>query len=127
MAPFLLSIYLRAAALSRKGFKSKAKHGIRRKEDMEDRFKRLKSEMKGLSEEQKDIREGQRQRSARTQIKLTLMFRILKAREAGDFDTAANLTEMLRLLDQLSLVVQCNSRKRGGKGNKLRVECLVER
>ncbi|XVE90122.1 hypothetical protein DITRI_Ditri20bG0052400 [Diplodiscus trichospermus] len=89
---------------------------------MEDRFKRLKSEMEEISEEQKDIREGQRQvkekfeaieseceelkretkliiqQSARTQIKLTLMFRILKAREAGDFDTAANLTEMLRAI-----------------------------
>jgi len=87
---------------------------------MKESFKRLKTEMEEIGEEQKNIREGQRQvkekfeaieteceelkretrliiqQSARTQIKLALMFRILKAREAGDLDTAAQLTEMLR-------------------------------
>ncbi|XVE67541.1 hypothetical protein DITRI_Ditri08aG0169300 [Diplodiscus trichospermus] len=120
MAPFSLRSHLRAAALRRKRFKSTEKHGRRGTKDMEGSFKRLKSEMEGTSEVQKDIREGQRQvkekfeaietgceelkretqliiqQSAITQIKLALMFRILKAREAGDFNTAANLTEMLR-------------------------------
>lgn len=89
---------------------------------MQESFKKLKSEMEEISEEQKNIREGQRQvkekfeaieseceelkretkliiqQSARTQIKLALMFRILKARETGDFSTASSLTEMLRLV-----------------------------
>ncbi|XVE67540.1 hypothetical protein DITRI_Ditri08aG0169200 [Diplodiscus trichospermus] len=119
MAPFSLSSHLRASALGRKRFKSK---GRRRTKDMEESFKRLKSEMEEISEEQKDIREGQRQvkekfesieteceelkretrliiqQSARIQIKLALMFRILKAREAGDLNTAANLTDMLRAI-----------------------------
>ncbi|KAK8626565.1 hypothetical protein V6N13_134206 [Hibiscus sabdariffa] len=97
---------LRVAALSRKGFKSRAKS--------------MKKRLKARSEEQKDIKEGQRQvkekieaieteceelkketrfiiqQSARTQVKLALMFRILKAREAGDLDTAASLTQILR-------------------------------
>lgn len=88
--------------------------------NMAESFKRLKSEMEEISEEQKNIREGQRQvkekfgiieseceelkretrliiqQSARTQVKLALMFRILKAREAGELNTAATLTEMLR-------------------------------
>ncbi|XP_022749254.1 uncharacterized protein LOC111298789 isoform X2 [Durio zibethinus] len=111
MAPFSLRCRLRAGALTRKRFKTKAKH---------ESFKRLKSEMEEISQEQKNIREGHRlinkkfeaiesegeelkretiliiQQSARTKIKLALMFRILKAREAGEFNTAADLTEMLR-------------------------------
>ena len=87
---------------------------------MQQRFKRLKTEMEEMSEEQKNIQEGQRQvgekfeaieseceklktetkmmiqQSGRTQVKLALMFRILKAREEGDFATAANLTQLLR-------------------------------
>ncbi|EOX96897.1 Uncharacterized protein TCM_006040 isoform 2 [Theobroma cacao] len=86
---------------------------------MQERFKRLKTEMEEISEEQKGIRDGQRQvrekfeaieseceqlkketkfiiqQSARTQIKLVLMFRILKAREESDSATAANLTQLL--------------------------------
>ncbi|XP_022749255.1 uncharacterized protein LOC111298789 isoform X3 [Durio zibethinus] len=116
MAPFSLRCRLRAGALTRKRFKTKAKH------DMQESFKRLKSEMEEISQEQKNIREGHRlinkkfeaiesegeelkretiliiQQSARTKIKLALMFRILKAREAGEFNTAADLTEMLRLV-----------------------------
>ncbi|KAK8563217.1 hypothetical protein V6N13_018249 [Hibiscus sabdariffa] len=89
-----------------KGFKSRARS--------------MKKRLKARREEQKDIKEGQRQvkekieaieteceelkketrfiiqQSARTQVKLALMFRILKAREAGDLDTAATLTQILR-------------------------------
>ena len=167
MAPFLLRDRFQAAALSRKRFKSKAKHviiifsvtpavffvtillyyiliyisfitnmewfvynyycdqGRNRMKSMQERFKRLKSEMEEISEEQKNIREGQRQvkekfelieleceelkretrliiqQSSRTQIKLTLMFRILKAREASEFNIAAQLTEVLRLVSLL--------------------------
>ncbi|PPR95262.1 hypothetical protein GOBAR_AA25412 [Gossypium barbadense] len=81
---------------------------------MAESFKRLKSEMEEISEEQKNIREGQRQvkekfgiieseceelkretkliiqQSARTQVKLALMFRILKAREAGELNLLRN-------------------------------------
>ncbi|XVF00491.1 hypothetical protein REPUB_Repub04eG0005500 [Reevesia pubescens] len=120
MAPFSFSRHVRAAALSKKRFNTKAKHGKKGVKDMQRSFKRLKTEMEEISEEQKHIREGQRQvkekfevieseceelkretrliiqQSARTQIKLALMFRILKAREMGDCHTAAHLTEMLR-------------------------------
>ncbi|XP_022762637.1 uncharacterized protein LOC111308531 [Durio zibethinus] len=120
MAPFSFRGRLGAASLSKKRFKSKAKHGRKGVKDMQESFKRLKSEMEEISEEQKIIREGQRQvkqkfeaiesecevlkretrliiqQSARTQVKLALMFRILKARESGDFNAAASLTEMLR-------------------------------
>ncbi|XWS55383.1 hypothetical protein CRYUN_Cryun10bG0169500 [Craigia yunnanensis] len=124
MAPFLSRGCFQAAALSRKRFKSKAKHvdGRNRMKGMQESFKRLKREMEEIGEEQKNIREGQRQvkekfeaieseceelkretrliiqQSARTQVKLALMFRILKARETGDFNTAASLTEILRLV-----------------------------
>ncbi|XWS62353.1 hypothetical protein CRYUN_Cryun06bG0003600 [Craigia yunnanensis] len=90
------------------------------KDVMQERFKRLKTEMVEISEEQKNIREGQMQvrkkfeaieseceqlktetkmmiqQSAITQFKLALMFRILKAREESDFATSANLTQLLR-------------------------------
>ncbi|PPD73923.1 hypothetical protein GOBAR_AA33353 [Gossypium barbadense] len=82
---------------------------------MVESFKRLKSEMEEISEEQKNIREGQRQvkenfgiieseckelkretrlliqRSARNQVKLALMFHILKAREAGELKTMCSI------------------------------------
>ncbi|KAG4168800.1 hypothetical protein ERO13_A12G047400v2 [Gossypium hirsutum] len=120
MAPFSLRSRLQASALSKRRLKSKAKHGRKGMKNMAERFTRLKSEMEEISEEQKNIREGQRQvkekfgiieseceelkretrliiqQSARTQVKLALMFRILKAREAGELNTAATLTEMLR-------------------------------
>ncbi|XP_021298822.1 uncharacterized protein LOC110427593 isoform X2 [Herrania umbratica] len=87
---------------------------------MKRRFKKLKEEMKEISRQQQSIREGQRQvaakfkaieeeceqlrqetnriirQSANTQIRLSLMFNILKAREQGDFSKAANLTQLLR-------------------------------
>ncbi|KAA3447248.1 Vacuolar sorting-associated protein 18 [Gossypium australe] len=119
MAPFSLRSRLQASALSKRRLKSKAKHviiiffgcsfckfslpylanlqliwgsGRKGMKNMEESFKRLKSEMEEISEEQKNIREGQRQ------VKLALMFRILKAREAGELNAAATLTEMLRLV-----------------------------
>ncbi|XWS33116.1 hypothetical protein CRYUN_Cryun22dG0050900 [Craigia yunnanensis] len=88
--------------------------------NMQEKFRRLKAEMEEISEEQKNIREGQRQvrekfevietecedlkretkiiiqKSARTQIKLALMFRIVKASQQGDLATAARLTHLLR-------------------------------
>ena len=87
---------------------------------MAKRFKRVKVEMKKISKEQQNIKEGQRQigakliaideeceqlrretnqiirQSANTQIRLGLMFTILKAREQGDLAKAAQLTQLLR-------------------------------
>ncbi|OMO52053.1 hypothetical protein CCACVL1_29391 [Corchorus capsularis] len=76
--------------------------------------------MEKISEQHRDIREGHSKmreefeafkskcdqlrketeivlrRTARTQIKLALMARILKAKEQADLDTAAHLTQLLR-------------------------------
>ncbi|KAK8579364.1 hypothetical protein V6N13_142568 [Hibiscus sabdariffa] len=84
------------------------------------RFKRLKTEMAEISIEQEVIKEGQRQvrtkiedineeceqlreatkqiiqQSANTQIRLAIMFNILKAREEGDFAKTRQLTQLLR-------------------------------
>ncbi|XVF77994.1 hypothetical protein PTKIN_Ptkin14bG0092700 [Pterospermum kingtungense] len=78
-------------------------------------------EMEEISKEQESIKEGQRQvrekfeaiegeceqlrkqtnkiiqQSANTQIRLALMFNILRAREEGDFAKATHLTQLLRL------------------------------
>ncbi|KAB2048871.1 hypothetical protein ES319_A13G139800v1 [Gossypium barbadense] len=83
-------------------------------------FERLKIDMKKISKEQQSIKEGQGQVeakfnaieqeckqlcdeidlmircSANTQIRLGLMFSILKARQQADFGTAAQLTGLLR-------------------------------
>ncbi|XVF58851.1 hypothetical protein PTKIN_Ptkin07bG0099100 [Pterospermum kingtungense] len=88
---------------------------------MQEKIRRLGVEMQGLEEEQKNIREGQRQvrekfeaieteyedlmketriiiqKTTRNQIKLALMFRILKASQEGDVATASNLTSLLRV------------------------------
>ncbi|XVE53441.1 hypothetical protein DITRI_Ditri03aG0003300 [Diplodiscus trichospermus] len=85
-------------------------------------MKILKAEMEEISEEQKEIKEGQRQvrekfeaieteceqlrketmliiqQSASTQIRLALMFQILKARENHEFSKASQLTCALREL-----------------------------
>ncbi|XVF81084.1 hypothetical protein PTKIN_Ptkin15bG0128000 [Pterospermum kingtungense] len=85
-------------------------------------LKRVKAEMGKLKSVQQHIKEKQMQlkgrfeeiemqcnqlkeeaemavkQTARTQIKLLLMFKILKAREAGDFIEAATLTHLLREL-----------------------------
>ncbi|KAK8705828.1 hypothetical protein V6N13_049417 [Hibiscus sabdariffa] len=83
-------------------------------------MKRTRSDAEEISEEQEEIKEKQTQlsnrceaigmqcdqlrketalivqQSARTQIRLALMFQILKARENHDFDKAAMLTAALR-------------------------------
>ncbi|XVE83405.1 hypothetical protein DITRI_Ditri16bG0086400 [Diplodiscus trichospermus] len=95
----------------------KKKSGIK---NMQEKFKRLKVEMEEISEERKNIREGQRQvrekfgaieseceelkresrtiiqQSARTQIKLAIMFQIIKASQQADIATVAKLTRLLR-------------------------------
>ncbi|KAB2092009.1 hypothetical protein ES319_A03G234300v1 [Gossypium barbadense] len=120
MAPFLSLGRLRVAVRSRKGFKPRYRAKHHGTNELRGRVERLKTEMEKRSEEQKDIRERQRQvkdkftaieaeceelkretrfivqQTARTQIKLGLMFRILKARETGHLDEAALLTQMLR-------------------------------
>ncbi|EOY00712.1 PREDICTED: uncharacterized protein LOC18609619 [Theobroma cacao] len=83
---------------------------------------RLKAETGKIREDQKCIREKQRElrgrfgeierqcyqlkeatelivkQTARTQIKLALMFKIMKARRGGDFKEAAMLTRFLRVI-----------------------------
>lgn len=83
---------------------------------------RLKAEMEGISQEQRSIREGQRQlrikfeqveqeckqlreeteaitmQSKTTQLRLALMFQIIKAREDNDFPRAIQLTRYFREL-----------------------------
>ncbi|XWS10626.1 hypothetical protein CRYUN_Cryun38cG0012700 [Craigia yunnanensis] len=85
-------------------------------------MKRLRVEMEEISEEQKKIKEGQKQvrekfeaveleceqlrketilvtqQSFSTQIRLALMFQILKARENHDFSKASQFTCALREL-----------------------------
>ncbi|KAK8479271.1 hypothetical protein V6N11_064498 [Hibiscus sabdariffa] len=87
---------------------------------MRKRLGRLKVEMEDISREQQSIKEGQSQvrakfnaieeeyeqlrnetnqiiqQTANTQIRLGLMFSILKAREQGDLGKAAQLTALLR-------------------------------
>ncbi|KAL4313226.1 hypothetical protein GQ457_01G007910 [Hibiscus cannabinus] len=87
---------------------------------LNNRMKRVKFDIKEISEEQKEIKERQAelrekfeaiglqceqlqketklimQQSGRTQIRLALMFQILKAREKLEFDKAALLTAALR-------------------------------
>ncbi|KAK6240343.1 hypothetical protein QQP08_006643 [Theobroma cacao] len=122
MAPFSMRGRLHnnhKMPIAKKRLQSQTKTRKSGMKGMQERFKRLKTEMEEISEEQKGIREGQRQvrekfeaieseceqlkketkfiiqQSARTQIKLVLMFKILKAREESDFSTAANLTQWL--------------------------------
>ncbi|KAK6283254.1 hypothetical protein POUND7_017079 [Theobroma cacao] len=122
MAPFSMRCRLHRhhkKPIAKKGLKLQTKTRKNGMKGMQERFKRLKTEMEEISEEQKGIRDGQRQvrekfeaieseceqlkketkfiiqQSARTQIKLVLMFRILKAREESDSATAANLTQLL--------------------------------
>ncbi|GMI90049.1 hypothetical protein HRI_002674200 [Hibiscus trionum] len=92
----------------------------RRLKKLNGRIRKLKSDMVDIGEEQKDIKEGQRQvrekfeaiesqcdqlrketnqimhQSMNTQIRLALMFQILKARENQEPDKAAQLTCALR-------------------------------
>ncbi|XVE67544.1 hypothetical protein DITRI_Ditri08aG0169400 [Diplodiscus trichospermus] len=124
MVPFFMRGCLRNKGISQKLLelhaKTKKNGKKKKKKIMQERFKRLKTEMEEIINEQKNVREGQRQvcdkietieseceqlkketkmviqQSARTQVKFALMFRILKAREEGDSATATNLTQLLR-------------------------------
>ncbi|EOX96895.1 Uncharacterized protein TCM_006038 [Theobroma cacao] len=122
MAPFFMRGRLHKnhnISIINKRLRLQTKMKKNRMKGMQERFERLKTEMEEISEEQKGIREGQRQvrekfeaiefeceqlkketnfiieQSARTQVKLVLMFRIMKAREENDLATAANLTRLL--------------------------------
>ncbi|KAE8723446.1 NAD(P)-binding Rossmann-fold superfamily protein [Hibiscus syriacus] len=96
--------------------------------EMRRRAVELKGEMEEISEEQMVIKEEQRQvgekleaieeecqklrketnviiqRSAQTQLRLALMFQILKARQQNDFTKAAHLTLLLRGMISTSAV-----------------------
>ncbi|XVE98935.1 hypothetical protein REPUB_Repub03eG0152100 [Reevesia pubescens] len=100
---------------SKRGHKKK-----KRLTNLNSRLKRLRVEMEDISKEQRNIKEGQRQvrekfeaieleceqlrkdtilitqQSVNTQIRLALMFQILKARESHDFSKASQLTSALR-------------------------------
>ncbi|EOX96889.1 Uncharacterized protein TCM_006031 isoform 1 [Theobroma cacao] len=122
MAPFSMRARLHKnhkMPITKKRLKLQPKRRKNGMKGMQERFERLKIEMEEISEEQRGIREGQRQvrekfeaieseceqlkketkfiiqQSARTQIKVVLMFKILKARDESDFSTAANLTQLL--------------------------------
>ncbi|XP_022717860.1 uncharacterized protein LOC111276392 [Durio zibethinus] len=110
--PFPKSLRLRTCG---KGYMKK-----KRMKKLNRRMRRLRCDMEEISEEQKKIKEGQRQvrekfeaielecehlrketnliiqQSMSTQIRLALMFQILKARENQEFDKAAQLTCALR-------------------------------
>ncbi|KAK8579361.1 hypothetical protein V6N13_142564 [Hibiscus sabdariffa] len=90
------------------------------RKEMRRRVVELKVEMEEISEEQQLIKQGQRdvgekleaieeeceklrketdeiiQQSTQTQLRLALMFHILKARQDNDFTKAAQLTHLLR-------------------------------
>ncbi|GKV29416.1 hypothetical protein SLEP1_g38345 [Rubroshorea leprosula] len=94
--------------------------GPRKQKELRINTKRLKVEMAGISKDQKRIRKDQTEtrgkleqikeqcarlreeteviakQKARNQLLLALVFKILKAREAGDFTTAVSLTRALR-------------------------------
>ncbi|XVE53443.1 hypothetical protein DITRI_Ditri03aG0003400 [Diplodiscus trichospermus] len=93
------------------------------------RKERLRKEIEEITEEQKGIREGQRQvrgkfqtieseceqlrketrviiqQSVITQIRIAFMFQILKARENKDFVKASQLTRALRFVFIISLLL----------------------
>ncbi|XVF00490.1 hypothetical protein REPUB_Repub04eG0005400 [Reevesia pubescens] len=120
MAPFSTRGRLHKITKKRLKLQTNIKKIDRMKEVMQERLKRLKTEMEDINEEQMNIREEQRhvrekfeevesecqklkgetkmmiQMCATTQLKLAIMFRILKAKEDCDFATAASLTELLR-------------------------------
>ncbi|GMI67587.1 hypothetical protein HRI_000428000 [Hibiscus trionum] len=123
MAPFFIRARFHH---SNKRFNSQLKNGRKHKKggmkNMQERFEKLRAEMEEISMDQQNIRQGQRQvrekfegieteceelkretriiiqQSARTQIKLALMFQILKASEQADHATVATLTHLLRYL-----------------------------
>ncbi|GKV29363.1 hypothetical protein SLEP1_g38297 [Rubroshorea leprosula] len=85
-------------------------------------FRRLKAEMQEISKDQQNIKEGQKQvreklesieaecvqlrkdtdlmirQSAVSKLNMCLMFKILKAREEGDFLKATRLAQLLRTI-----------------------------
>lgn len=61
---------------------------------MRKRYTEIERQCDELKEETKTVIK----QTARTQIKLVLMFKILKARESGDFIEAATLTHLLRFV-----------------------------
>ncbi|GLT91525.1 hypothetical protein SLE2022_094080 [Rubroshorea leprosula] len=85
-------------------------------------FRRLKADIQEISKDQQNIKEGQKQvrekleaieaecaqlrtetdlmirQSAASKLNLCLMFKILKAREEGDFAKATQLAQLLRLV-----------------------------
>ncbi|KAK8647737.1 hypothetical protein V6N13_121464 [Hibiscus sabdariffa] len=108
-------------AIKKRSHRSRIKLKKRQeRKEMRRRVVELKGEMEEISEEQKTIKEGQRQvgekleaieeeceqlrketdaiirQSAHTQLRLALMFQILKARQEYDFTKAAQLTLLLR-------------------------------
>ncbi|XP_007022514.2 PREDICTED: uncharacterized protein LOC18594810 [Theobroma cacao] len=115
----------KVADATRRHFKSSQRAQQLKKmrlKNLNTRMKRLRVEMEEISEEQKKIKDGQRQvrekfeaieleceqlrketklitqQSLSTQIRLALMFQILKARENHDFSKASQLTCVLREL-----------------------------
>ncbi|KAK8705825.1 hypothetical protein V6N13_049414 [Hibiscus sabdariffa] len=71
------------------------------KESIEEGRRRVQEKMEAIEEEcgqiTKETNEIIRQ-TAMTQIRLALMFNILGARQDGDIDKAAHLTQLLRLV-----------------------------
>ncbi|KAL4325803.1 hypothetical protein GQ457_11G011830 [Hibiscus cannabinus] len=118
MCPFMLSRF----CYSKRHFilRKMSKRKIAAAKCMRKRLGRLKVEMEDISREQQSIKEGQSQvrakfnaveeeyeqlrnetnqiiqQTANTQLRLGLMFSILKAREQGDLGKAAQLTALLR-------------------------------
>ncbi|XP_038994297.1 uncharacterized protein LOC120118284 [Hibiscus syriacus] len=121
MAPFCVRDIFRR---NNKRFKSKLKnvkkHKKGRLNNMQEKYEKLAADMEEISAEQQNIRKAQRlvrekfegvaneyeelkretriivQQTARTQIKLAIMFQIVKASEQADHATVANLTHLLR-------------------------------
>ncbi|XVE67545.1 hypothetical protein DITRI_Ditri08aG0169500 [Diplodiscus trichospermus] len=129
MAPFTMRGRLRNIGITKKRLKLHRKPKKNEMKVMQERLKRLKTEMEEISDEQKNVREGHRQvrekidaieyeceqlkketkmmiqHSARTQVKLALMFRILKAREEGDSAIVARLAQLLREIVEMEKVI----------------------
>ncbi|XP_039014951.1 uncharacterized protein LOC120145128 [Hibiscus syriacus] len=119
---FTMRSFKLAAAARKKCITSRRGNPNKKKisRSIKSRIKRLRVEMKEIDEEQRKIKEGQRQvkekseaieieceelrkeallmtqQSASTQMRLALMFQILKARENLEFDKAAIVTRALR-------------------------------
>ncbi|KAL4369602.1 hypothetical protein GQ457_05G009120 [Hibiscus cannabinus] len=124
MAPFCVRCLFRRNAnkrfksrLMKNNVKKHKKGGIK---NMQEKYEKLTADMKEIGAEQQNIREAQRQvrekfegvaneceelkretrfiiqQTARTQVKLALMFQIVKASEQADHATVSTLTHLLR-------------------------------